>query len=168
MSIPDPLLGVDLLMLMGSREEVEAGDHLKTLASLTTFLREDKCRQFRQRVMFGITGYDEDPRELFEIPEVRRWVIELDVKWPYWFFFLWPGQRSTLPLIAFCLCPFTVLPQGGKLIEPEALAAFQTRAFVAMNGICEWLGDSDEVNIEMSDRITALFQGGEATSGGAA
>lgn len=168
MDIPDPLLGVDLLMVMGSREEVESGDHSQTLATLTTLLREDKCRQFRQRVMFGISGYDDDPRELFEIPEVRRWVIGLDAKWPYWFFFLWAGQRSTLPLIAFCLCPFTVLPQGGKLIEPEALAAFQSRSFVAMNGICEWLGDSDEVNIEMSDRIMEVFQGKRTDDGGPA
>lgn len=167
MSIPDPLLGVDLLMLMGSREEVERGDHSQTLSSLNTLLRQDNCRRFRQRVMFGISGYDDDPRELFEIPEVRRWVIGLDAEWPYWFFFLWPGRRSTLPLIAFCLCPYTVLPQGGKLIEPEALAAFQTRAFVAMNGISEWLKDSEQVNVEMSDRIMALFQGGE-TPGGAA
>lgn len=32
-----------------------------------------------------ISGYDEDPRELHEIPEVRAYFKQLDALFPYWF-----------------------------------------------------------------------------------
>lgn len=37
-----------------------------------------------------ISGYDDDSRELFEIPEVCRYLRGLDHEWPFWFFFLIP------------------------------------------------------------------------------
>ena len=33
-------------------------------------------------------GYDDDPREIEAIPEVREWFSKLFAAWPYWFFFV--------------------------------------------------------------------------------
>src|SRR5213596_265123 len=59
-----------LPIFMGSREEVESGDVNSILGALHALLTEDKCIEYRHGIMFGVTGYDDDPRELFEIAEV--------------------------------------------------------------------------------------------------
>lgn len=34
-----------------------------------------------------IEGYDDDPREIYAIPEVRAFYIQLWQRWPYWLYF---------------------------------------------------------------------------------
>lgn len=41
-----------------------------------------------ERISISFEGYNEDNRELDEIPEVRDFIYELDDKFPYWLFFL--------------------------------------------------------------------------------
>jgi hypothetical protein len=117
-SQPSLLGDTDLLIITGSREEVESGDTTSVLGALRRLLERDMALQLRQRVFFGVLGYDDDPRELFEIPEVRAWIAAVDAEWPYWFFFLYPGPRTTLPLIAFSVCPFEAVPGGNRSRRP--------------------------------------------------
>jgi len=156
----DPFLGVDFLMLQAARVDVERVDTIEMLTSLKRLLRKDFAKRFQQRVAIGIDGYDDDTRELFEIPEVRTYMAKLDAEWPYWFYFLYPGPEvpSTLPWVALSLCRYEVTPQGVRL-EPGSPAPFLDVHFGAMNSICEWLGDSVERNKEMTDSILACLFG---------
>jgi len=43
-------------------------------------------------------GYDDDPRELESIPEVRAWFAQLFEAWPYWSFFA-SRIDQTVPLV---------------------------------------------------------------------
>lgn len=43
-------------------------------------------------------GYDDDPRELEAIPEVRAWFAKLFEAWPYWSFFA-SRIDQTVPLV---------------------------------------------------------------------
>jgi hypothetical protein len=50
------------------------------------FRTRDLLISNRNKAVFWIFGYDEDPRELYEIPEVRRWfkfTLEQGVPWFY-------------------------------------------------------------------------------------
>ena len=38
------------------------------------------------RVKFCVSGYDNDRRELFEVPEVRKFLRKLVTEWPYFFY----------------------------------------------------------------------------------
>jgi hypothetical protein len=67
----DPASRVDNLALMSSRAEVEAGDIAGAATALHKLLTPEDAKRLKGRLIFGIRGYDEDPRELFEIPEVR-------------------------------------------------------------------------------------------------
>ncbi len=50
-----------------------------------------------------VTGYDDDPRELCEIPEVRAFFSDLNQRWPYFAFFL-NTQRETESVKIFLFC----------------------------------------------------------------
>jgi hypothetical protein len=39
-----------------------------------------------------ITGYNEDPRALYDVPEVRRWIGAIMKRWPDMLFWLTPGS----------------------------------------------------------------------------
>ena len=41
-------------------------------------------RGFRRRVRAYFDGFGDDPREIDEMPEIRRYCAELDVNCPYW------------------------------------------------------------------------------------
>jgi len=56
----------------------------------------ERAMRFRDRVDFDVDGYNDDPRELFEVPEIRTFVRELDAKWPYWFFFLSKASEALI------------------------------------------------------------------------
>jgi hypothetical protein len=99
-------LGANSIVLVVSRDEVERLDFSGCLGVLDSLIESrEKAMRFRDRVVFGVDGYNDDPRELFEVPEVRTFVRELDAKWPYWFFFL-SKATGALKMIMFSLCRY--------------------------------------------------------------
>ena len=47
--------------------------------------------RYRESLVFIVCGYDEDPRELAEIPQVRAFFARLVQEWPHWLWFLARG-----------------------------------------------------------------------------
>ena len=76
-------LGVDWLGVAVSRSDVENGDISATLGTLSGLLDTDATvRRFRGRVNVSFDGFNDDPREIYEIPEIRRFCPELDARFP--------------------------------------------------------------------------------------
>ena len=50
-----------------------------------------------------VSGYDDDKRELVDVPEVRKFLAEFTVQWPYWAFFLNQVDDSIL-ILGSCTC----------------------------------------------------------------
>ena len=46
-----------------------------------------------QRYVFLISGYDDDPRELYQIPEVVSFIKDLNSKLPFWLYFVNTGDK---------------------------------------------------------------------------
>ena len=103
----------DPLCIVVSRDEVCRQDTSSVLSILKSLLKTpDTARAYMERVDVGFHGYDEDPRELDEIEEVREYVHKLDAAFPYWLFFL-SKHMLGLQCIVFChLLPF--LTERGK------------------------------------------------------
>jgi len=72
------------VVLMISRREVEAADLASVLSRLKVFLatREDAWL-YRGQMTLVVDGYNNDPRELVDIPEVRALLRRLEAEWPY-------------------------------------------------------------------------------------
>jgi hypothetical protein len=111
--------GVDLIAVFVSRDEFERLDLSGCLQVLDSLIESrERAMRFRDRVDFAVDGYNDDPRELFEIPEVRTFVRELDAKWPYWFFFL-SKATGALAMIMFCLCRYQRVGAGSTRYDPQ-------------------------------------------------
>src|SRR5262249_28104829 len=66
---------VSVLMVVALREDVEAGDISHTLGILLRLCASKRLiRKYVARVDVSILGYENDPRRLLDIPEVRTWV----------------------------------------------------------------------------------------------
>lgn len=79
----------DFIVIQFSRKEVEKGligDALDRLRLISDD-REKFCR-FENSVVFIFGGYDQDPREVHEIPEVVHFFRTLTDQWPYWLHFI--------------------------------------------------------------------------------
>ena len=151
-----PTARLDHLVLTSSRAEIEAGDVAHASATLHKLLMPGNVKRLKGRLIFGIRGYDDDPRELFEIAEVRTWMEALSQEFPYWFYFMDLGPRSTLSLVAFCLCSWEKVP-GGKVIPPEGLQNFLRAHFAAMNRLAKSLGETQEEIDARSREILTFF-----------
>ncbi len=108
------------------------------------------------RISLVIDGYNKDPRELFEIPEVRRFIKELDAIWPYWFFFLSQADDS-IKVIESCLCDSIEVVPGVTSIDSEQLQNCLSRHFSAMNNYCESLRLPESKIQEISEGIISLI-----------
>jgi hypothetical protein len=125
------------------------------------YLNETLCRKLQGRVEVTISGYDEDPRELWEIPEVIRWYQAADDPFKYWFFFMDARFRAHgLKSYFSCLCDAKreKIDAKTKVIEVslnrKKLKELFELNFVRLNELTERLG----MSIEQSKTITfAVF-----------
>lgn len=74
------------LALPIEREVVESG-RIDEVVKFFTNIKATKG-YFRERVLFSISGYDEDRRELFEIEEVMKWTRKVVEAIPYIFYYI--------------------------------------------------------------------------------
>ena len=100
------------------------------------------------KLEIGFSGYDADPRELFEIDGVKKFVAALDKAFPELFFFCSTEEpASTIPLFLFCIVGVRwvgkratpLKPQGYMIERGEKLGDLVNRHFAGLNSICEWL-----------------------------
>jgi hypothetical protein len=65
---------------------------------VTIFLNKllDKPREFQENLRFGVGGYENDQRELWEIPQVRYFIKILDERFPFWFHFCERENKTRL------------------------------------------------------------------------
>jgi len=156
MPLPPDGLEVDMFVLQASRAEVEARDISKAAASLYELVTPKECRRMRRKLVFEITGYSNDPRDLWEFPEVCKWMKDLDQQWPFWFFFMHLGEHSTLSMVTFCLCPWVKVPNG-KLIEEHHLIPFVRRHIQMMLGLCDKLAMDRQTMTAMTAEILEYY-----------
>jgi hypothetical protein len=115
------------------------------------------------RVEVTIGGYDDDPRSLYEVPEVRRWVRQVQKEWPDAPFWLTP---ASLWLWMLCLNPqmFSRLPDGRLQIAMDTDQIIQQYQAVAISALELLLGRglSDEaqaaVQQQAADNLHQTFE----------
>jgi len=102
-------------------------------------------------MIISVTGYEDDPRELLEIPEFIRFARKAEEAAPCWLYFnseismALTGSRWPLTVLAACcqVCP-PVCPTGeGRvylLIEQEKCAHFNERQRADYHKLCKIAG----------------------------
>lgn len=97
-AVPTPWF--DALDLVLDRAEIEAGEYGDGRAALDRLLEDGLATALRGRVSVTVHGYEDDPRELFVVPEVRAFLRDTeDFPWAY---FLREGDPM-LTVVVFAL-----------------------------------------------------------------
>ena len=78
-----------------------------------------------QRYVFLISGYDDDPRELYQIPEVVSFIKDLNSKLPFWLYFVNTADKRFFSWMIACLCRAMSLDQDDETIYAD----FDTYAY---------------------------------------
>lgn len=150
--------GADSLSVLIDRQDVERVRVGPALAVLKQLLRDrNTVIKFRGRLEIGFAGYDEDPREVHEIEEVRIFLRALDSEFPFWFYFM-NLCGDTLVVILLGLCRYTRTEDRRFDIDQSD----QERFFVEHGAAVTWLFqryDLDESDYEpLAMRIKAYFE----------
>jgi hypothetical protein len=145
------------IFLVFSREQIMEMDLQEPLQVLRQLAgNPEKAVAACGRISVIIDGYNADSRELFEIPEVRRYIQQLDALWPYWFFFLSQADDS-IKVIESCLCDSIEVVPGVTSIDTEQLNECLTRHFSALNSYCEAINLPESKIQEISEGIISLI-----------
>ena len=116
-----------LIVLDITRHEIESGNIASVLERLHVLTDSaENVRRYRESLVFQIGGYDDDPRELPEIPEGRAFFRRLAAEWPHWLWFLHRGVGA-IGLLMALLCRVRVIrsTKGSFGTEFESILELQ-------------------------------------------
>jgi hypothetical protein len=112
-------------------------------------------------VTLVFNGYDDDPRELEAIPEVREWFAKLNEAWPYWAFFA-SRVDQTVPLVLTLLIPGdTVVGEPGMMgweFDVDKLKPWLSEMFCYQNELIDRLEIGEDVNERVSNDFIEAVQ----------
>jgi hypothetical protein len=117
------------------------------------------------KVVITIYGYEQDPRELFEIEEVRKYITALDPALPELFFFAQAeAPAPTIKLFFYCQTEVSwpdgrSTPNASRKLEfdTNALAEFINNHWAGLNEMTQWLSMSIDENKKISFSIMRYF-----------
>lgn len=139
-------LGKDDILEQNTSSPREFYDRLLTTKEL--------AHECQGKVEFSFSGYDDDPRELYEIEEVRQYIAILSPKLPELFFFI-STEKPAGTLITFSLCQTDISFKGepsknAKMrrieFETSKVAEFLESHFYGLNEMTDWLNMPVEEN----------------------
>ena len=92
--------------------------------------------------VFCVEGWDDDPREIHMLPEIRRFYSALHEAWPYWLYFCNLDVDTLTAMTMCCLPSINTMQVDGKAnvavtCEPLDQVNFIKHDFMPMNLMCE-------------------------------
>ena len=137
-------MGNDLIFYQFSRVKVERMDfsHCLSLHAPDKLPTGRRLREMMNHFVFCIEGWDDDPREIHSIPEVRRFYSAFHEAWPYWLFFCNLDVDTLRAMVLCCLPSLTAMKVDGRdsvaiTYDPLDLINFLKQDFGPMNEMCE-------------------------------
>ena len=111
------------IFFVATRKEVESRDISRFMANFGPQIPADKMREYQGKIFWTVDGYDSNPSELHEIPEVRDYYAEAHRHWPAWLFFA-DLRTACLQMVAQCIIPSIAAANPCLQEETERLKAF--------------------------------------------
>jgi len=152
----------DAVLYQFSRCLVEVGDATDFLKRYGRYRLPvgRKLGEMMNHLVTFIEGYDDDPREIYAIPEVRKFYQQLWQRWPYWLYFCNLDTENLMMMVMCCLDSLEALKVQGReqvqvSLEPLEILHFISGGFVPMNEMCERAGMSER---QIFDRTKAVFE----------
>lgn len=153
----------ELLVIDFPHEQVVAGtiDPMLEMLSPLAGSKEHAAR-FEGRLTFYFSGWDDDPRETVEIPEIRSWFSDLTADFPYWLHVIEKGGDTFFHVLRL-LCKGHIEGiesgmVGWRIEEMTQLLATVETLFGYMNLLHERLGLPEAMNRRISQEVAQLIE----------
>lgn len=105
-----------LVILDITRDKIEKMETGSLLERLLIFVdRVENVRLYKHSMTFQVSGYDNDPRELCEVPEVRRFFAAVTKEWPFFIWFL-ARKMGSVGLYFSLMCDVEVIRKNKKMM----------------------------------------------------
>lgn len=155
--------GSALLILEITRQEIEARNVASALERLHVIAEtSESALRYKESMVFLVGGYENDPRELQEIPEVRDFFARLVQEWPHWLWFLHRGVGAIVQLMAM-LCHIKVHRTEGRygteFLDANELGAKMMDLFARGNAMFYAFGITAEEAQQSADTAVAELLG---------
>ena len=119
-SPPDISQQSDYIVLQIPQEAIQncdTSEYVTLLHGITDSLQSFEAAF--QRYVFLISGYDNDQRELYQIPEVVWFKKDLNSKLPFWLYFINTSDKKFFSWMIACLCRAMSLDQDEETIYAD-------------------------------------------------
>lgn len=103
-----------------------------------------------------IKGYENDTRELWQIPEVRNFIRELNREFSQWFYFL-DKNSEILYDITMCICGKSFTGENKYTINNLLLHDFINNQLKNLNEVCYYLNDIEKYE-ELKTNAFAYYE----------
>jgi hypothetical protein len=152
----------DKIVFEFSKREVLQRDYERFLSMFRfqSLPKGEKLKAWQGRLVLCVTGFEEDSREFYDIPEVRNFFFTLHQTWPFSLFFC-DLTHDSLKLITLCCLEkvSTVKVDGSDKVRAtydvaELMGLFPLDLF-ALNLVAERAGLSEQ---EIFERTRAVFE----------
>ena len=117
----------------------------------------EECWRYRGQVSLMVSGYEEEPRELVDMAEVRSFLRDFTVQWPYWGFFF-NQQDDSIILLGSCVCGKSYPGDGMVEMDVEKIQQFLLDGFDGMNELFSKHGFPDAELESMSRGLIEVMQ----------
>lgn len=148
-----------------TREQVEQQDFAAFLFQFGEIPDGAFLKDAFQTFSVGVGGYDDDPRELSEIPEVRAFFAKFYEVWPHWLYFI---DTRSLSTIVYCILKTYRCVREDKrkyvkhFVESEEMAEFIERQTPDFINLCHRAGiDSIDANERLHNIANQLRPRGD-------
>jgi hypothetical protein len=138
-------------------DDMDVESSLDFLRSLVPIEHPEHAWAYKGRLSLMISGFDSDPRELYEISEVCHYLRALDAEWPFWLFFFNQVDES-IKVVAMCLASTIEIAPGAADIDSEGLKHFLERGFSAVNYLFDTYGFPESENEVLSMGVTQILE----------
>ena len=106
-------------------------------------------RNYFDAFVFYVNGFDHDPREVFEIPEVRAFYRGFHEAWPLWLFACRLDMPVLQPMLFCCLDSLQIIKWQGNEVyrvnfDPAEMGTFLSVEVSRMEALCHQAGMSAE------------------------
>ncbi|GFZ32728.1 hypothetical protein CSC2_32540 [Clostridium zeae] len=91
-----------LHLMILNKNYIEALD-LQEIDKMLNVFKRTGIKKYKNNIVFQIDGYNDDPREIFEIPEIKAFFKKVFDKYPYMLYFL-SNINSNDAWVLACLC----------------------------------------------------------------
>ena len=147
----------DCIVFLIPKRVVEEQD-LDFMLSVLNKLLVDKhtIRKSKDKVTVGFDGYDDDPREVYEIDPIRDYLQAVTLKFPYWYYFCSKSEHS-LWIILMCHCRFRKFGPGAAKVETEDFRKIMASLFINLNEFFEKYNLGEDELKSLSAQIGEYF-----------